>query len=116
VADSASEFFEKLGERGHEPLFQKWSGTVRFDLTDGKRTERWLVVIEKGDVTVSRKNVRADCIVSGDKALFDEIASGKTNAMAAMLRGRIGVEGDIRLLVPIQRLFPGPRRSRRKKP
>lgn len=112
MADPTSEFFRELGEREHEPLLKKWSGTLRFDLKDGKRRERWLVAIKKGDIAVSRRNIRADCIVSAERALFDDLASGKTNAMAAMLRGTIGVEGDIALLVPFQRLFPGPRRPR----
>ena len=112
MADPTSEFFDELGRRGHEPLLKKTSGTLRFDLRDGKRTDRWLVDVKKGDVAVSRRNVRADCVVSADRALFDDVASGKTNAMAAMLRGAMGVEGDVQLLVPFQRLLPGPRRSR----
>lgn len=112
MADPTSEFFDELARRGHEPLLKKTSGTLRFDLRDGKRIDRWLLDVKNGDVAVSRRNVRADCVVSADRALFDDVASGKTNAMAAMLRGAMGVEGDVRLLVPFQRLLPGPRRSR----
>jgi len=113
MADPTGEFFDELGRRGHEPLLEKATGTVRFDLRDGKTTDRWLVAITKGDLAVSRRNTRADCVVSTDKALFDGVASGKTNAMAALLRGAMGVEGDVRLLVAFQRLFPGPSRRRR---
>jgi putative sterol carrier protein len=73
------------------------------------------VAVTKGDVTVSHRNVAADCIVSSDKALFENVASGKTNAMAALLRGAIGVEGDVQLLVLFQRLFPGPPRTRKRR-
>jgi len=107
MADSTAEFFDELGRRGHEPLLEKATGTVRFDLDAGKQTERWFVTVSKGDLAVSRKNVRADCVVSTDRALFDGVASGKTNAMAALLRGAMAVEGDVRLLVAFQRLFPG---------
>jgi putative sterol carrier protein len=107
MADSTIQFFDELGSRGHEPLLEKATGTVRFDLTEGKKTERWLVTVAKGDLAVSHRNVRADCVVSSDKALFDGVASGKTNAMAALLRGAMSVEGDVRLLVAFQRLFPG---------
>ena len=69
---------------------------MRFDLEDGKETERWLVAVVKGDVAVSRKNAAADCVVRADKALFDGIASGEANAMAALLRGAMSVEGDAR--------------------
>jgi putative sterol carrier protein len=116
MTDATAEFFDALAARGHEPLLEKATGTVRFDLKDGEKTDRWLVSVVKGDLAVSRQNVRADCVVSGDKALFDGIASGKTNAMAAQLRGAVSVEGDPQLLVLFQRLFPGPSRSRRRRP
>ena len=108
--------FEELGRRGHEPLLEKVSGTIRFEIVDGKQTERWLVSIDKGDLSVSRKNVRADCTLRTDKAVFDRVASGKMNAMAATLRGDIALEGDSELLVPFQRLLPGPPRRRRTAP
>jgi len=115
MADATAEFFDALVERGHEPLLEKATGTVRFDLRDGKKIDRWLVSIAKGDLAVSRRNVGADFVVSTDKAVFDDIASGKTNALAALLRGAISVEGDIRLMVLFQRLFPGPPRSRKRR-
>ncbi len=49
-----------------------------------------------------------------DKAVFDKVASGRLNAVAAVLRGDLQVEGDWRLLVRMQRLFPG-RRERETK-
>lgn len=117
MADATAEFFDALVERGHEPLLEKATVTVRFDLKQGKKkTDRWLVSIVKGDLAVSRQNLRADCVASADKALFDEIVSGKTNALAAMLRGAISIEGDTQPLVLFQRLFPGPSRSRRRRP
>jgi putative sterol carrier protein len=115
MADPTSEFFEQLGRRGHEPLLERTSGTLRFDLRNGKQVDRWLVVVKKGDVAVSHRNARADSVVSADRALFDSIASGKTNALAAILRGEVGVEGDVRLLVAFQRLLPGPPRARKRR-
>jgi putative sterol carrier protein len=109
-----AEFFDRLAARGHEPLLEKATGTVRFDVTDGKRFERWLVSIHKGDIAVSRRNLRADCVIRADKKLFDSIVTGKENATAALLRGAVGVEGDVGLLVLMQRLFPGPPKSRRR--
>jgi putative sterol carrier protein len=106
--------FEELARRGHEPLLGKISGTIRFEIVNGKQTERWLLSIDKGDVSVSRKNVRADCTLRTDKAVFDRVASGKMNAMAATLRGDIALEGNFELLVPFQRLLPGPPRRRRR--
>jgi putative sterol carrier protein len=116
MTDATAQFFDALVERGHEPLLEKATGTLRFDLKDGSKTDRWLVTVVKGDFTVSRQNLRADCVVTADKSLFDGIVSGKTNAMAALLRGAMGVEGDVQLLVLFQRLLPGPSRSRRPRP
>jgi putative sterol carrier protein len=116
MTDATAEFFDALAERQHEPLLEKATGTVRFDLKDRRKTDRWLVTVVKGDLKVSRQNLRADCVVTADKSLFDGIASGKTNAMAALLRGAMSVEGDVQLLVLFQRLLPGPSRSRRPRP
>jgi putative sterol carrier protein len=114
MTDATTEFFDELGRRGHEPLLEKAAGTIRVDLEHGKRTERWRVAIDKGDVVVSRGNGEADCVVRVDRELFDVIVAGNSNAMAAMLRGAISVEGDRQLVVLFQRLLPGPRRSKLK--
>ena len=108
-------FFEELGQRGHEPLLEKISGTIRFEIVDGKRVERWLLTVDKGDVAASRRNVRADCTLRADKAVFDRVASGEMNAMAATLRGDLVIDGDSELLVAFQRLLPGPPRRRRRR-
>jgi putative sterol carrier protein len=110
--DATTEFFEELAARGHEPAMAKATGTLRFDLRDGAaRAERWLITINKGDVAVSHMNAKADCVVRADRTVFDRIASGETNALAAFLRGAIEVEGDRGLLLAFQRAFPGPPRK-----
>jgi putative sterol carrier protein len=101
---AVDEFFEGLGARGHEPLLERASGTIRIELTNAKRAV-WLVTIEKGDVTVARRNARADCVVRAPEKLFDGVVKGRENAMAAVLRGEVAVEGDPELLVLFQRLF-----------
>ncbi len=113
MTDSTAELFRELGGRGREPLLGNATGVVRFDLVDGERTERWLVTLDRGNVSVSRKNVTADCIVRADKTLFDAMAVGEVNALAAYLRGDLTLEGDPELLVLIQRVLPGPATTRR---
>jgi putative sterol carrier protein len=108
VTDSTTEFFQELGRRGHEPLLEKANGSMRFDLADGSRTERWLVTLDKGDVSISHKRAAADCVVRADRALFDAIASGEANGMASLLRGEMTFEGDPVFLVLFQRVFPAP--------
>jgi putative sterol carrier protein len=107
VTDATAEFFADLASRGHEPALRKTTGTIRFDLT-GERTTRWLVSIAKGDVAVSRKSGRADCVVRVDRELFQNIASGQANMLTGVLRGAIAIEGDPALLLSFQHLFPGP--------
>ena len=63
------------------------------------------------DVTVSRKNLKADAIVRADKDLFDRIVTGHENAMAARAPGRNRPQGDVSLLLRFARLFPGPPRK-----
>jgi putative sterol carrier protein len=113
MTDATTEFFNELGARGHEPVLDKAAGTLRFDLTDGKRTVRWLVAIKKGDVTISRRNAKADCIVRTETRVFDGLASGTENAMASVLRGALDIQGDPSLLVSFQRLFPAAPRTAR---
>ena len=108
MPDATTEFFQELAARGHDPRVAKIRGTVRFDLANGKRRTRWLVAIDKGDIAVSRRNAKADCVVRADKSLFDGIAKGEVNVLAAVLRGVLGIEGQPEVLVYFQRLFPGP--------
>ena len=115
MADATTEFFQALASGGPHPELENAEGTLRFDLRDAaKRTARsGPVRLENDTVTVTRRNAKADCIVRADKAVFDRVASGEQNAMAAFLRGAIEVEGDQALLLPFQRLFPAPQRSTR---
>ena len=108
MAKAIPPFFEELGRRGHEPLLEKISGTLRFDLRSRQRVDHWLITIRRGDVAIAEQEGSADCVVQIDKALFERVANGTENAVAALLRGEIGVEGNIELLMLFDRLFPGP--------
>jgi putative sterol carrier protein len=112
MAGATTEFFEDLSHRGHEPLLEKASGIVRFDLADGEHAERWLVEIDDGDIAVSRKQAKADLVVRTSRALFDKVVTGRENAFAAMLRGAVTGEGEVQLMMMFQRLFPGPPKKR----
>jgi hypothetical protein len=107
---STSQFFSELGERGRDPLFEKANGTILFELLDGREAGQWTVTIERGDITVSRDGPHAlpTCTVRCPGELFDHIVDGRANAGAALLRGELLVEGDLRMLLLFQRAFPGP--------
>jgi len=109
AADSGTRsFFGDLQDRGHEPILNGESGTLRFDLGGGGRSEHWYVAIADGDVTVSHRRGPADTIVRADRDVFERMAQGTVNAIAAQLRGTLVVEGNLHLLMVFQRLFPGP--------
>jgi putative sterol carrier protein len=104
----SEEFLADLGRRRHEPLLRTAAGTIRIDLDQPRRADRWFVTIERGELTVSRRSRAADCRLRADADLFDKIAAGEANALAALLRGAVVAEGDLELLMLFQRLFPGP--------
>jgi putative sterol carrier protein len=108
MSDSTGAFFTELGRQANQPMLRKATGRLRFDLTDGTNEATWLVTMKKGEVSVSRAKGDADCVITTDRPLFDAIVRGEKNAMAAVLRGEINIEGDPELLVLFQRVFAGP--------
>jgi putative sterol carrier protein len=110
MVDATAKFFTDLESSGHQPLLAKATGSLRFELSEGKAVERWRVDVRRGDVAVSHKAGAADCVLRAPKSLFDKLASGRENAMAAVLRGGLTVEGNIDLLLAFQRTLPSPPR------
>ncbi|MEH0846409.1 SCP2 sterol-binding domain-containing protein [Micromonospora sp. CPCC 205711] len=109
MSNPTASFFEALGRRGHEPLLKEATGTLRFDLAHDHEVDRWFLVIERGDVRVSRDEEReADCLVHGSRAVFDRIVSGRSHIYAAWVRNELRTEGDVRLARLLQRIMPGP--------
>jgi ubiquinone biosynthesis protein UbiJ len=115
VAEATEQFFARLVEQEREPLLDKAKGTIRFELREGKRHQYWRVAIDRGATVVSRGRGEADCTVRADASLFDEIVRGRANAVTSVLRGSIGIEGDLQLLILFQRVFPGPPKARRRR-
>ena len=109
---ATSDFMESLPARGDDPVLRQLTGTIRFDLRDGKAVESWFLALDKGDVKVSHRKAKADCVAAMDKELCDALVTGKTNGFAAALRGDIELDGEVALLLEFQRLFPGPARGR----
>jgi putative sterol carrier protein len=108
MLDATTRFFEDLDRRGFEPLLAKTSGTLRFDLHEGAQTTHWLLQIERGNMHVSQEDREADTVVGTPPRLFGELVTGSENAIAALLRGDMTVSGDLRLVLQVERIFPGP--------
>ena len=104
-------FFDELGQRGYEPLLRKASGRIQFEVVEGASIEPWLVVVDNGALAVTREAGRSDCIVRGERSVFEELVSGRKNVTAAVLRGALTCRGDLELLFAIQRIFPEPPRG-----
>ena len=105
MADPAAHFFSDLGEKRHVPLLEGHSGTVLVELRGDRKVDRWYIDIKRGDVGLARKEGDADCILRTDADTFRAIVAGQMNAIAALLRGRVEVEGKVSLLVALQSLF-----------
>ncbi len=101
---SAERFFEELGT-AKVRLLQNTSGTVLVEIRGGARAERWYLTIHRGEVSVARSGRDPDCVIRTDKETFESILSGRLNAMAALLRGLLEVEGKVSLLAALQALF-----------
>lgn len=116
MTSATTELFTSIGRRGHENLLEKVSGTMRFDLENDHTVEHWHLAINQGDVSVTREAQPADCVVRADHGLFERMAMGEENPIAAALRNRISVEGNLRMLVLFGRLLPGPPNARHPRP
>jgi putative sterol carrier protein len=101
-----------LARPGHLTTLEGESATLRFEVTDGGRVERWHLTVADGDVTVARRNGPADATVRLRRPDAEELVTGRMNAQAALLRGLITVQGDIGVLMMFQRCLPGPPGSR----
>lgn len=110
--DAITRFFEDLEQRGYEPRLAKSSGSLRFDLHEGPRTTHWLLQIDRGNIQVRQEDLDADTVVGTTPRLLGELFSGQENGISAMLRGDMTVLGDLRLLLQVERIFPGPAEAR----
>ncbi|GIJ80700.1 SCP-2 sterol transfer family protein [Micromonospora phaseoli] len=108
MPDATTRFFEELDRQGYEPLLAKISGALRFDLHEGPQTTHWLVRIDRGEIRVSQEDMEADTVVGTSPELFDDLVTGRENGLSALLRGDMTVTGDARLVVQVERIFPGP--------
>jgi putative sterol carrier protein len=102
-----SAFFEAIAG-SHPAVPRTISGSLRFDLENGNRIEHWRVTFAKGAVLAERSNAAADCVVRTDKTTMEAIIQGRVNAMAALLRGGIKVEGQALLLALFRGLMTAP--------
>jgi hypothetical protein len=103
---ATSAFFERLADECRDPRFSKVCGSVRFDISEGDDLEQWLLVIDHGDLRVSRSGEPASTVIRVPAQVAEAMARGEVNGLAAIERGEILVDGDLALALRIGRLFP----------
>lgn len=108
MSDPTASFFHELGRRGYESLLQDATGTIRFNLEHDHEVDTWFLAIRQGDLSVSREEREADCVVHASRVLFDRLVTGQTHIYSAWVRNELRSEGDMRLGRLFQRVLPGP--------
>jgi hypothetical protein len=108
ASDPVTRFFAVLAQPGHLATFEGESATLRFDVLDGERADRWYLTVVNGDVTVTRRNGPADVVVQIKRSDMEAMVTGRLNAQAALLRGLMSIEGSVAALMMFQRCLPGP--------
>jgi putative sterol carrier protein len=111
VTDPTSDFFGNLETHG-APLLANVEASIRIDLDQGKTTQHRLLTIDRGKVSVSQKNAKADAVLHTDKEMFDRLVQGEVNPIASFLRGLWRAEGNPELVVLFQGLFPASQNPR----
>jgi putative sterol carrier protein len=102
-----AEFVEGLGAGEHRRLGGA-AGTVRVELENGDKIDRFFLVLQDGRVRSSRKRMPFDATLRTSRETFAGLIRGDVNALTALLRGELAIEGNTELLVLLQRFFPGP--------
>ncbi|MFF3855016.1 SCP2 sterol-binding domain-containing protein [Micromonospora sp. NPDC002575] len=108
MTTSAADYLASWVGGRHEDLPETTNGTVRLDIRDDGSTDHWFLTIGDQRVGVSRSAEAADLVVAGDRAVFDRIVAEGTHIGAALVRNDVTAQGDLRLLMLLRRLFPGP--------
>jgi putative sterol carrier protein len=99
-------YFDALARQGFQPALRHIGAAVRTDLVHDDRTDHWMVRIDHGRMSVSREDGDADCVIRTDEETFGRIVTGEVNALAALMRGMVLIEGDEELILALQRTLP----------
>ena len=65
---------------------------MRFEVVDGRKTDRWLVRVDKGDVDVKHRGGEADCVIRADRKIFEGMATGRVNGFGSLPASRRAID------------------------
>ena len=103
MSDTTQAFFERLAQRGYEPLLHSTSGTIRSDI---EGAGSWFVHVNKGSLSVSKDADKADCVIACRREDFERMVLGTQNPTTLFMQGKMQITGNIVLAQMFQRLFP----------
>ncbi|MDG4766857.1 SCP2 sterol-binding domain-containing protein [Solwaraspora sp. WMMD406] len=102
----ARAFFAEVNRNGAQRVPPMMDGTLRFDVRDGDQVRHWLLRMEHGDVRSEETDGPADCVVTVDSELFDQILQSRERIDPAVVRYALGLEGMFPLILMFRRLLP----------
>ncbi|MEH1102413.1 SCP2 sterol-binding domain-containing protein [Micromonospora sp. CPCC 205561] len=108
MTEATERFFESLPARAPEVLRGPVAGTMQIDLSRGSHTVHWLVHLQPGEIEVSRNRGPADAIWYTSEEQFDQLATGRAQAISSVLRNESSFSGDVVLFLAFRRFFPDP--------
>ncbi|GAB3957399.1 SCP2 sterol-binding domain-containing protein [Micromonospora vulcania] len=112
MGSTVGEYLDRLGGGRRTDLPETTSGSMRLDAHHDGWTEHWYLTIADQHVQVTRSSDDAELVVRADREVFDRLASGQTHLAEALLRNELTVQGNMRLLMLLRRIFPGPAGAR----
>lgn len=112
MGTTAEQYLQQLDAGRRPNLPETTAGTLRLDLRDDGSTQHWYLTVSDQQVQVTRSADDADLVVRADRWVFDQMVSGRLHPGAALLRNDITLQGDMRLLMVLRRIFAGPSGAR----
>ncbi|MEU8420758.1 SCP2 sterol-binding domain-containing protein [Micromonospora sp. NPDC048835] len=112
MGTTAEQYLQQLDAGRRPNLPETTAGTLRLDVRDDGSTEHWYLTVSDQQVQVARSADDADLVVRADRWVFDQMVDGQLHPGAALLRNDLTLQGDMRLLMVLRRIFAGPSGAR----
>ncbi|MEV4119865.1 SCP2 sterol-binding domain-containing protein [Micromonospora sp. NPDC049645] len=109
---TAEQYLRHLDTGRRPDLPETIAGTLRLDVRRDGSTDHWYLTIADQRVQVARSADDADLVVRADRSVFDRMVNGELHPGAALLRNELALQGNMRLLMLLRRIFAGPSGAR----
>ncbi|WCN83444.1 SCP2 sterol-binding domain-containing protein [Micromonospora sp. LH3U1] len=112
MGTTAAQYLQQFDAGRRANLAETTAGTLRLDIRGDGCTDHWYLTVADQHVQINRSADDADLVVRADRTIFDQMANGEMHLATALLRNELVVQGDLRLLTLLRRIFPGPAGAR----